>query len=60
MNCSTTVCLGGDFNLGDINWTNSTVVAGSNKKVLCETMIAIAVQFDMEQMMAYSSLLTQP
>ena len=49
MNRNTTVCLEGDFNLGDINWTNSTVVAGSNKKVLCETMIEIADQFDMEQ-----------
>ena len=32
------------------NWANSTVVAGSNKNVLCETMIQIADQFDMEQM----------
>ena len=49
MNCNTAVCLGGDFNLGDSNWTNSTVVAGSNKKVLGEIMIEIADQFDMKQ-----------
>ncbi|XP_072048916.1 uncharacterized protein [Amphiura filiformis] len=50
LNRNTTVCIGGDFNLGDINWANSTVVAGSNFKVQAETLIEIADQFDLEQM----------
>ena len=46
----TTVCLGGDFNLGDINWETLSVPPGSSKKAMSEFMIEIADQFDLDQM----------
>ena len=44
-----TVCLGGDFNLGDINWETRSVPPGSSKKAMSELMIEIADQFNLDQ-----------
>ena len=46
----TTVCLGGDFNLGDINWETRSVPPGSSKKAMSELIIEIADQFNLDQM----------
>lgn len=46
----TMICLGGDFNLGDINWLNNSVVPGARFKAQSETLIEISEQFDLEQL----------
>ena len=44
-----TICLGGDFNLGDIQWQSNSVETGSAKVALCEQMLEIAHRFNLHQ-----------
>ena len=46
----TTVCLGGDFNVGDIIWKTCSVPPGSKHVALSELLIEMANQHNLEQM----------
>ena len=46
----TVIALGGDFNLGDINWDNCSVPSGAKKVALSELLLEIANQFNLTQM----------
>ena len=50
VNNSTTVCLGGDFNLGDINWATHSLYPGATNVAMSNLLIEIAEQFKLEQM----------
>ncbi|XP_072051753.1 uncharacterized protein [Amphiura filiformis] len=41
--------LGGDFNLGDINWTDQSIRPGPNPRSVCQQLIDIANNFNLEQ-----------
>ena len=43
------IILGGDFNMGDIDWVNNTIAPGSNKKTLCETLIDVFEDHHLDQ-----------
>ena len=49
-NESSTIILGGDFNVGDINWDSLTVSNNSNNKALCLKTLEIMAHFHLEQM----------
>ena len=49
-NESSTIILGGDFNVGDINWDSLTVSNNSNSKAHCLKTHAIMAHFHPEQM----------
>ncbi|XP_072020399.1 uncharacterized protein [Amphiura filiformis] len=46
----TTVCLGGDFNLGGIDWESNSVPTGVRDVALCELLLDIKNQFNLEQL----------
>ena len=43
------IWLGGDFNLGNIDWTNQTILPGPNPRNVCQQMIDISNFFNLEQ-----------
>ena len=43
------VWLGGHFNLGDINWESLTINPGSDPTSICQHMIDISCDFNLEQ-----------
>ena len=49
-NESSTIILGGDFNVGDINWDSLTVSNASNNKAHCIKTLEIMAHFHLEQM----------
>ena len=49
-NESSTIILGGDFNVGDINWDSLTVSNNSNNKAHCLKTLEIMAHFHLEQM----------
>ena len=49
-NESSTIILGGDFNVGDINWDSLTVSNASNNKAHCIKTLEIMTHFHLEQM----------
>ena len=49
-NESSTIILGGDFNVGDINWDSLTVSNASNNKAHCTKTLEIMAHFHIEQM----------
>jgi hypothetical protein len=44
------IILGGDFNAGDIDWEHNSVAAGSDRKALCEKLIEVLENHDLEQL----------
>ena len=44
------VWLAGDFNMGDIDWGNQTVQAGSPYKSICHQMIDLANEYNLSQL----------
>ena len=49
-NESSSIILGGDFNVGDINWDSLTVSKSSNNKAHCTKTLEIMAHFHLEQM----------
>ena len=46
---SADIWLGGDFNLGDINWSTGSVAQYSNKGMLCRKLLDIVTDFSLSQ-----------
>ena len=46
----TTICLGGDFNLGDINWESNSFKPGGKYPTLCKQRLDIADEFSLHQL----------
>ena len=43
------IIIGGNFNAGDIDWENSKIAPGSDKKTLCETLIDVFEDHHLDQ-----------
>ena len=43
------IILGGDFNVGDIDWENNTIASLSDRKTLCETLIDVFEDHHIDQ-----------
>ena len=51
-NASPNIWLGGDFNLGDINWNSNCISKYATKGALCEQLLNITTEYNLSQMIS--------